>query len=136
MFEALFSATVVFFVYTAYALVGEQVAISAQARPTKKPAQPKAPVTATKAGALKKKATAEKKPAGTAKVKKSQDPVIVTADAIRRYLAKNGDTTIAKLTRELPAGKTTIQHSIDNLVQEGAITQTTQGRAKAVALKS
>jgi predicted HTH transcriptional regulator len=138
MTEVLFYLSVGFVGYVAYVLVDEQrrgspILDSGSVVTIKSPQtkSPRKPATAKKA----KSASAKSSP--TAAVKKTvAKPVDPTADAILAYLGKNGITTVAKLARELTESRKMIEDGIGRLFQEGAISQTTIGRAKAVELKS
>jgi predicted HTH transcriptional regulator len=134
MTEVLFYLSVGFFGYAAYVLVDEQRRAKPSVKPkpvvtaikpasTKKPSKAATAKKAKPASAKKPPALAIKKPAGQA------------SDAILAYLSKNGVTTVAKLTRELPESRKVIESRIERLIQEGSIAQTTIGRAKAVAVK-
>jgi hypothetical protein len=135
MIKLLFAISAVFVSYVVYALVGEQIEINAQAS-QEKPARPVVTVKPSRTRAVRKSAKAKKaKPLATVAVEKgAPEPIVLAANAIRGYLVNNGATTVAKLARELPEGKKTIQLGIERLVQEGAITHKTVGRAKVVAL--
>lgn len=150
MIESLFALSIGFLGYIVYALVGEQVAGNAgtTAKRTTQSAKPLTAGTKTetataskakpKAAAKKKapaKATATAKSTATvAKKKPAAKPVSPPVNPVIAYLEKNGQTSIAKLTRELPDGKQAIQDNIDRLLQDGKITQKTVGRAKTIAL--
>jgi hypothetical protein len=130
MAEVLFCLSLGFVGYVIYVLVDEQKVpnpgMPEEGVVVVKPSRPRTP---------RKTATAAK--AKSAAVKKSApEPVNSTADALLAYLEKNGLTTIAKLTRELPESRKMIEDCIDRLSREGTISQTTIARAKAVALKS
>jgi hypothetical protein len=115
-----------------------KTATAAKAKPAtsvKKPAAKPVAVSADPVLAKTKAATAAKaKPAASVK-KPVAKPIAVSADPVLTYLGKNGLTTIAKISRELPESRKLIQDRIDRLVQEGAITLTTVRNAKAVTLK-
>jgi predicted HTH transcriptional regulator len=138
MTEALFYLSVGFVGYVAYVLVDEQRRVgisqkSAGSVAAITPSQTKPPrktATAKKAKAV----SAKKSPAASIK-KTVAKPVDPTSDAILAYLGKNGITTVTKLARELPESRKMIEDSIGRLIQEGAISQTTIGRAKAVEFK-
>jgi|GEM_PF-3165310 len=153
MIESLFALSIGFLGYVVYALVGEQVAGNAGTT-AKRTTQSAKPLTAgaktetataskakPKAAAKKKapaKATATAKSTATkataAKKKPTAKPVSPPVNPVIAYLEKNGQTSIAKLTRELPDDKQAIQDNIDRLLQDGKITQKTVGRAKTIAL--
>jgi hypothetical protein len=135
MIKLLFAISAVFVSYVVYALVGEQIECNAQAS-QEKPKQPVVTVKPSRTRAARKPATpAKAKPLATVVMERSApEPIALAANAIRDYLANNGITTVAKLNRELPEGKKTIQLGIDRLVQDGTIILKTVGRAKAVAL--
>ena len=137
MTEVLFCLSVGFVGYVVYVLVDEQrmpipeapVEPVVTTKPTGHGATPKKdrPTKAKSASAIKPTTKAIKKAAPKADN--------VTPDPILAYLGKNGLTTVAKLTRELPESRKTVEDKIARLIQDRAITQTTIGRAKAVALK-
>jgi hypothetical protein len=140
MTEVLFYLSVGFFGYAAYVLVDEQrkaksgvkLAPPVKVAPVK---PPKTKVSGKTAPSKKAKAvSATKSPAAPVKkaAAKSASP---TPDAIVSYLGKHGATTIAKLARELPETRKVLEGRIERLIQDGAIVQTTLGRAKAVAVK-
>jgi hypothetical protein len=109
--EVLFCLSVEFVAYVVYVLVDEQrtpipgvpVQPIVTSKPTKPGTTPKA-ARATKA----KSASAIK---STAKAIKKVAPKAdrVTPDPILAYLGKNGLTTVAKLTRELPESRKTVE---------------------------
>ncbi|MSS76166.1 MAG: winged helix-turn-helix domain-containing protein [Methyloglobulus sp.] len=133
MTEVLFFLSVGFVGYLVYALVDEQRALT--------PGVPDAieePVTAVKPSTAKtprKTAAATKAKTATPTKKPTAKPIALSTDPILAYLGKNGLTTIAKISRELPESRKLIQDRIDRLVQEGAISLATVRNAKAVALK-
>lgn len=142
MIESLLALSFGFLGYVVYALVGEQVAgnaVNTTKRPTPS-AKPSTDNTKTKAAIKAKPKTAvKKKPAAkatAAKKKPAAEPVKQPVNPIIAYLEKNGQTSIAKITRELPDGKKAIQDNINQLIQEGKIMQGTVGRAKTIALSS
>ena len=138
MTEVLFYLSVGFVGYVAYVLVDEQrranpgpelaPIVNPKSSTTK---APRKTATAKKA----KSVSATKSPAAAIK-KTVAKPVDPTSDAILAYLGKNGATTIAKLARELPESRKVIEGRLERLIAEGAISQTTIGRAKAVTVKS
>lgn len=137
MTEVLFCLSIGFVGYLVYVLVDEQRALTPGV-----PGEPdviEEPVTVVKPSKAKtprKTATVAKaKPATPAK-KPVAKPVAVSTDPVLAYLGKNGLTTIAKMSRELPESRKLIQDRIDRLVQEGAISLTTVRNAKAVTLKA
>lgn len=131
MTEVLFFLSVGFLGYVAYVLVDEQKA-SKSLKPIKpiltvKPPKPKA----TRKPAV--KSAKQKKP--TTPKKSATKPISPGSDPIISYLGKNGLTTIAKLSQELPESRKMIEERVERLIQEGALSLTTIRRAKAVALK-
>jgi len=122
---------------------------------TKKPA-PKAkaeqavttivkPVTPKKSAPAKKPVSA-KKPAKKVQAVASKPVEVVpeltmpermglTAGSIWHYLSENGDSSVAKLVRELPEEDKMIQSSIGWLAQEGKITIEIVSRVEIVSLK-
>lgn len=139
MTEVLFYLSVGFFGYAAYVLVDEQRKGKPSVKPKPvvtaaiKPASAKKP---SKAATVKKaKPALAKKPPASAIKKPAAKPAGQASDPILAYLSKNGVTTVAKLTRELPESRKVIESRIERLIQEGSIAQTTIGRAKAVAVK-
>ena len=64
-----------------------------------------------------------------------RERVGLTAGNIWQYLDKNGETSVAKLIKELPEEEKIIQRSIGWLAQEGKITLNTVNRVETVALK-
>ncbi len=64
-----------------------------------------------------------------------RERVGLTAGNIWQYLDKNGETTVAKLTKELKEEEKIIQRSIGWLAQEGKITLDIVNRVETVALK-
>lgn len=91
---------------------------------------------------------APKKPAPAAKAKaKAVKPVVVTpelpmaervgltAGTIWHYLSGNGETSVAKLIKELPEEEKIIQRSIGWLAQEDKIAISTVDRIEMVVLK-
>lgn len=134
MTEVLFCLSVGFVAYVAYVLVDEQQG-NQRAFPvaTKNPPIAKSPKKTTP---KKVKPAAAKKPPSAGKSKPAAQAAVKAPDAIIAYLTKNGQTTIAKLSKELPGGRKAIEDSLSHLFDAGAITQTTVGRAKAVAIKS
>ncbi|CCE23499.1 winged helix-turn-helix domain-containing protein [Methylotuvimicrobium alcaliphilum] len=64
-----------------------------------------------------------------------RERVGLTAGTIWQYLDKNGETSVAKLIKELPEEEKIIQRSIGWLAQEGKITLSTVSRVETVALK-
>ena len=142
MTEVLFYLSVGFFGYAAYVLVDEQrkakpglkLAPPVKVVPVKPPKTKVSSKTKTAPSKKAKAVSATKTPAAPVK-KAAAKPVSPAPDAIVSYLSKNGVTTIAKLARELPESRKVIEGRIERLIQEGAIAQTTLGRAKAVVVK-
>ena len=64
-----------------------------------------------------------------------RERVGLTAGNIWQYLDKNGETSVAKLIKELPEEEKVIQRSIGWLAQEGKITLDIVNRVETVALK-
>lgn len=137
MTGVLFCLSVGFVGYVVYVLVDEQrtpipgIPIPVQPivtiKPTRSAATPKTARAAKSTSAIKSTAIAAKKTA--------PKPVGVTPDPILAYLGKNGLTTVAKLSRDLPESRKMIEDRIARLIQDDTISQATIGRAKAVALK-
>jgi hypothetical protein len=127
MTEVLFCVSIGFVAYVVYVLVDEQKSLNARIR--------EKPVAVVKASAPKpprKKATTTKaKPA-----KAAPKPPRSSSDPIVTYLGKNGLTTIAKLSKELPESRKIIESRIDQLIQLGTLSPSTIRNAKAVALKA
>ena len=134
MTEVLFCLSVGFVAYIAYVLVDEQRA-NQPALPFAKTRPPKA-IAPKRTVAKKAKPATAKKPTATAKSKPATLATNKTPDAIISYLSKNGQTSIAKLSKDLPGGRKAIEDKLNRLIEAGAISQTTIGRAKAVAIKS
>jgi predicted HTH transcriptional regulator len=128
MTEVLFCLSVGFVAYVFYVLVDEQMGLNTGA-----PQQPVLTVEPSKIKASRKTATVSK---GIMAKKGSGISADVVSDPILSYLSKNGLTTVAKLSRELPENRKTIEERIGLLIQEGVITQAIVRRAKTVALKS
>lgn len=131
MTEVFFCLSVGFVGYVVYVLLDEQMAVNSGVPEEPvvivKPSRPRAP----------RKTATDAKTKSTAAVKESApEPVNLTTDAILTYLGKNGLTTVAKLSRELPESRKMIQDRIDQLIQEGAISLSTVRNAKAVALNT
>lgn len=141
MIGSLFAASIGFLGYMIYALVDEQVACN-KAKVATHPAQKAKPLNAnTKAKAsTKSKSTTTQKTATTkpaaAKNKTVAKPTKTQLNDMLAYLKQNGQTSIAKLTRELPGGKKAVEDTINQLLEEGKISQSTVGRAKSVGLIS
>ena len=134
MTEVLFCLSVGFVAYIAYVLVDEQKG-NQPAKPVAKARPPK--TKAPKKTAVKKaKPATAKKPSATNQRKPATQTASKTPDTIISYLSKNGQTTVAKLSKELPGGRKAIEETLNRLIEAGAISQSTMGRAKAVALKS
>jgi predicted HTH transcriptional regulator len=130
MTEIFFALSVGFVGYCVYAIVDEQKSHNARL-PRKASITEKSP----KLAKPRKTAVAKKKKPASKEVKKAvQKPTVNMSKDVLAYLKKNGLTTIAKLNGELPAGKKAIQDSIEKLIGEGKISQTTVGRARAVEL--
>jgi hypothetical protein len=132
MTEVLFCVSIGFVAYVVYVLVDEQKSLNAR--------MPEKPVTVVKTSTPR----PPRKKATTTKAK-SKKPVVAKAapksaglssDPIITYLGKNGLTTIAKLSKELPESRKIIQSRIDQLIQEGTLSLSTIRNAKAVALKA
>jgi predicted HTH transcriptional regulator len=138
MTEVLFCLSVGFVAYVVYVLVNEQrtpIPIM--------PEQPNIKIKPTRLGATRKttkvtkaKSASAIKSTETTIKKTAQNADNVTSDPVVAYLSKNGLTTIAKLSRDLPESRKTVEDRIARLIQEGTISQTTVGRAKAVTLKA
>jgi len=131
MTEVLFCLSVGFFAYVVYVLVDEQkplnLTVPERQVITVKPSRTKKSLnTAVSAKAKPKSANNKKSAAKSAEA---------TSDAILSYLEKNGLTTVAKLSRDLPDGRKVIQVNIDRLIQKNVLTHTLIRRAQAVALK-
>jgi uncharacterized protein YjgD (DUF1641 family) len=139
MIEILFILSILFFVYAAFALIGEQVSCNKQQAIEKKIAnagnalnieQQKSKVQDTA------ESTSKSKTKTTSTRNKSAANVLNAASArVQRYLKKNGPTSVAKLVRELPDDDKTVQRSIGWLAQDGSITLEVVGRAETVAAK-
>jgi hypothetical protein len=123
MTEVLFCLSVGFVGYVIYVLVEEQM--------PHKPGVPIEPIPAV----IPAKPRPTRKTA-TTKKKATPETLNLTSNAILAYLGKNGQTTIAKLVRELPENRKTIEDNIAQLILQGSITQTIIRRAKTVALKA
>lgn len=132
MTEVLFCVSIGFVAYVVYVLVDEQKSLN-----TRLPEKPVEVITHSTPKALRKKTTTTKaKSAKAAATKTAPKPVGSSSDPIVTYLGKNGLTTIAKLSKELPESRKMIQSRIDQLIQEGILSLTTIRNAKAVALKA
>jgi flagellar basal body-associated protein FliL len=132
MTEVLFCVSIGFVAYVVYVLVDEQKSLN-----TRIPEKPVAVVKASTPKPPRKKATTTKaKPAKAALTKAAPKPPRSSSDPIVTYLGKNGLTTIAKLSIELPESRRIIESRIDQLIQEGTLSLSTIRNAKAVALKA
>jgi hypothetical protein len=131
MTEVLFCLSVGFVAYVVYVLVDEQKTLNLTA--------PERQVLTVKPSRTRKTrntaASAKTKPKSTNNNKSAAQSAGTTSDAILSYLGKNGLTTVAKLSRDLPDGRKAIQDSVDRLIQENVLTHTLIRRAQAVALK-
>lgn len=119
---------------------------SASQAPEKKPeaVEPKAkaehPIPAIVAEAAPKKpaAKAKAKPTKPAEIKPElpmSERVGLTAGTIWHYLSGNGETSVAKLVKELPEEEKIVQRSIGWLAQEDKITIGIVDRIEVIALK-
>jgi predicted HTH transcriptional regulator len=131
MTEVLFCLSVGFVAYVVYVLVDEQKPLNLTV--------PETQVITVKPSRTKKMhntaASAKAKPKSANNKKSAAKSAGATSDAILSYLGKNGLTTVAKLSRDLPDGRKVIQDTIDRLIQENVLTHTLIRRAQAVALK-
>jgi predicted HTH transcriptional regulator len=132
MTEVLFCVSIGFVAYVVYVLVDEQKSLN-----TRLPEKPVEVIThSTPKPPRKKTTTTKAKSAKAAATKTAPKPVASSSDPIITYLGKNGLTTIAKLSKDLPESRKMIQSRIDQLIQEGILSLTTIRNAKAVALKA
>ena len=139
MTEVLFAASVAFVGYFIYALVGEQMSpaknyrVDVQPGTASKVVKPKTPKL-TKPRTKPSKSRAKEKKAATIFLNLTES-VGTAAGSIWRYLNVKGPTAVAKVIKELPEDKKTLQRSIGWLAQEDKITLETQGRVETIALK-
>jgi predicted HTH transcriptional regulator len=120
MTEVLFCLSVGFVAYVVYVLVDEQrMSIPGV------PVQPIVAIKPTKPAARATKAKSTTVSKSTAKPVKKAAPKAdnITPDLILAYLGKNGLTTVAKLTREIPESRKTIEDKITQLIQDDVITK-------------
>jgi predicted HTH transcriptional regulator len=131
MTEVLFCLSIGFVGYVVYVLVDEQrtpnSGIPEELVLAVEPSKPRTPRNTARAAKTK---------SAVAELKKAVPEPSLTPDPILTYLGKNGLTTVAKLSRELPESRKMIQDRIDQLIQEGAISLSTVRNAKAVALNT
>ncbi len=99
----------------------------------KKPAPAKKPVSAKKPA--KKVQAVASKPVEVVPELTMPERMGLTAGSIWHYLSENGDSSVAKLVRELPEEDKMIQRSIGWLAQEGKITIEIVSRVEIVSLK-
>lgn len=103
------------------------VPVASADAPAKKPA--------TKAATPAKEKAKAAKPAETKPELPMSERVGLTAGTIWHYLSGNGETSVAKLIKELPEEEKIIQRSIGWLAQEDKISITISDRVEVVALK-